>query len=313
MLGALSLLAAACGVSREGAAATVTAATVEFSDEATPGSISLSQGEVATVVDQLQGSTRMVDLAFRDGTLGSLKSDVLTLLIYDRVLDRELMKVGIEAGDPAIDLEFQKESLRGRLATALEQTEDDAQIAADEVWDEASRYLELTATVGAKQQALGDSLAASLPEAETVSVPCSSHILVESFEEANGIISELSGGADFGEIAKAVSLDPGSGANGGSLGCSDPGGFVPEFRDAILEGEVDEIIGPIETQFGFHIIQITSYEDVAAAGSPDPRQLSADVLTQALTEAVIVIGDVGDIGPATLFWDGTNLQVSAAG
>ena len=66
----------------------------------------------------------------------------------------------------------------------------------------------------------------------------------------------VKGSEDFAAIAKAVSEDPGSGAEGGDLGWTSPGTFVPEFEETINRLKVDEISEPFRTQYGWHILQV---------------------------------------------------------
>ncbi len=66
----------------------------------------------------------------------------------------------------------------------------------------------------------------------------------------------IEGGEDFAELAKTYSDDPGSGAQGGNLGFAERGTFVPEFEAAAYSLDKDEISEPVETQFGFHILQM---------------------------------------------------------
>lgn len=89
------------------------------------------------------------------------------------------------------------------------------------------------------------------------------HILVKTQEEANDVLKALQGGESFSDLARSVSQDPGSGANGGELGWQGKGIYVPEFEDAIWKAKVGDIIGPIDTSkngpnYGFHIIQVTA-------------------------------------------------------
>ena len=82
------------------------------------------------------------------------------------------------------------------------------------------------------------------------------HILVDSEEKCNEIKAEIENGLDFGEAAKTHSSCPSS-RDGGDLGKFGPGQMVPEFDQAIFSGDVGVLYGPIETQFGFHLIDIT--------------------------------------------------------
>ncbi len=85
-----------------------------------------------------------------------------------------------------------------------------------------------------------------------------SHILVQTEDEANKLYSQLTNGADFSKLAKEYSKDPGSARNGGDLGWFGKGAMVPEFEKAAFGGKVGEILKPIKTNFGFHIIKVTA-------------------------------------------------------
>lgn len=83
------------------------------------------------------------------------------------------------------------------------------------------------------------------------------HILVKTKEEADAIIKRLDAGEDFAAIAKELSTDPGSGANGGELGWFGPNQMVPEFEKAAFALEVGAYSKePVQSQFGFHIIKV---------------------------------------------------------
>lgn len=84
-----------------------------------------------------------------------------------------------------------------------------------------------------------------------------SHILVKTKEEADAIVKRLDAGEDFATIAKELSQDPGSGANGGDLGYFGPGQMVPEFEKAAFALEVGQYTKePVQSQFGWHIIKV---------------------------------------------------------
>lgn len=82
------------------------------------------------------------------------------------------------------------------------------------------------------------------------------HILVESEEEANTLKDQLAGGADFATLAKENSIDPGSGSRGGDLGWFGVGMMVKPFEDAVLGATVGEVAGPIQTDFGWHLVLV---------------------------------------------------------
>lgn len=86
------------------------------------------------------------------------------------------------------------------------------------------------------------------------------HILVDSEEKCNELKAEIEGGKDFAEVAKEHSSCP-SGQSGGELGEFSPGQMVKEFNDVVFSGEVGVIHGPVQTQFGYHLIDITDRTD----------------------------------------------------
>lgn len=88
------------------------------------------------------------------------------------------------------------------------------------------------------------------------------HILVADEETANKVKAELDGGGDFAALAEEYSTDTGSAANGGSLDWFGTGAMVPEFEEAAYALEVDEISEPVQSQHGFHIIQVTEKREV---------------------------------------------------
>jgi peptidyl-prolyl cis-trans isomerase D len=74
--------------------------------------------------------------------------------------------------------------------------------------------------------------------------------------KAQGILKRAEGGEDFSKLAKEFSQDPGSAAQGGDLGWSEKKIFVGPFADAAFSMKVDEIRGPVKTQFGYHILKL---------------------------------------------------------
>lgn len=83
------------------------------------------------------------------------------------------------------------------------------------------------------------------------------HILVPLEADCITLKKMIEGGEDFAEIAKQHSKCP-SGQQGGDLGEFGPGQMVREFDEVVFSGEVGKVLGPVKTQFGFHLIEITS-------------------------------------------------------
>lgn len=89
-----------------------------------------------------------------------------------------------------------------------------------------------------------------------------SHILVKTEEEAKNLLEEIKAGKSFADKAKEVSLCP-SGRDGGDLGFFKKGVMVKPFEDAAFAlKEIGDISEPVQTQFGWHLIQLTGIIDV---------------------------------------------------
>lgn len=135
-----------------------------------------------------------------------------------------------------------------------------------------------------------------------------SHILVETEDEAKALLDELEAGADFAELAKTKSTGP-SGPNGGALGWFGPGMMVKPFEDAVSGMKPGDVAGPIQTQFGWHVVKLN---DVRMKGAPPledvrdeiVKKLENDAVEQALATlldaAEIERADVSTIDPNVL-------------
>ena len=86
------------------------------------------------------------------------------------------------------------------------------------------------------------------------------HILVETEQACEDLKSQIEGGADFADVAREHSRCP-SGRQGGDLGEFRQGQMVPEFDTVVFSAELGQVHGPVQTQFGYHLIEITSRED----------------------------------------------------
>ena len=141
------------------------------------------------------------------------------------------------------------------------------------------------------------------------------HILVESKEEADTILKELLNNGDFAELAAQYSIGP-SGPSGGELGFFGRGQMVKEFEDATFALKINGLSKPVQTQFGWHIIQRES-DKIALSDAYNPignllaterqRAVTQSYLADLTQEAEIVvylefeesIGSVGDVSSAS--------------
>ena len=83
------------------------------------------------------------------------------------------------------------------------------------------------------------------------------HILVDTEEECLQLKDKIEAGEDFGDVARAHSNCP-SKAQGGDLGQFGPGMMVKEFDDVVFSADVNTLQGPVKTQFGYHLLEVTN-------------------------------------------------------
>jgi peptidyl-prolyl cis-trans isomerase C len=86
------------------------------------------------------------------------------------------------------------------------------------------------------------------------------HILVESETLCEELKTKIAGGEDFADVAKQHSTCPSS-SKGGDLGEFGPGQMVKEFDAVVFSAPVNEVQGPVKTQFGYHLLEVTSRTD----------------------------------------------------
>ena len=86
------------------------------------------------------------------------------------------------------------------------------------------------------------------------------HLLVETEEFCNELKQRIENGEKFEDLAKEFSQCP-SGAQGGDLGSFSQGQMVPEFDKVVFNEALNVVHGPVETQFGYHLLETTSRED----------------------------------------------------
>lgn len=176
--------------------------------------------------------------------------------ILDQLIQQQVLADTLEGTPARVELALQNQRrslLAGEAINAMMQ---------EEVSDEAL------------QKAYDEAFA----DAEPVQEYNASHILVETEEEAQAVLERLEAGEDFAEVAKEVSTDPGSGAQGGSLGWFAEGMMVEPFQAAVAELEKGGMTEtPVETQFGFHVIRL---DDTRTQEPPSLDEVREDLASQ---------------------------------
>lgn len=245
LIAALGLILAACGGSSS------TAATVNETD---------------VTADDVDGLFYEIDGEFTDAQFADYLSTLIQWTAIEQRADNEL---GFVASDEEIDAEVDVILLETGYEGDLDTFMVEQNVSEDGLDQYATQLL--------IEDAVSDALIGSVvmptledAQAEIDANPleytevCASHILVETDEEAQAVVARLDAGEDFTAVAAEVSTDPGSGANGGSLGCSSPAGYVAEFADATITAPIGEVTEPVESEFGFHIILVEDRTEATA-------------------------------------------------
>ncbi len=146
-------------------------------------------------------------------------------------------------------------------------------------------------------EALGDEVSPTAEQARA------RHILVETEEEAKEVIERLEAGEEFADLATELSTDPGSAANGGDLGFVPSGRFVEPIDEAVFSLPLGEISEPIETQFGWHVVEVLEREEREL--SPADYQQSQQLAFSEWLENARAEADIQDLWTADKAPDGS--------
>ena len=172
----------------------------------------------------------------------SLPDDVLFQGILDQLIQQTLLSKAVEPEMGKRDVLALENARRAYLADGA-----------------VARALAQAVTPQAMQALYEMRFANAIPGTEFNAA----HIIVATQAEAAEIRTQLDAGADFAEMARTKSTD-GAAANGGDLGWFGPGMMVKEFEDAVVAMKPGEIAGPLQTQFGWHLVKLNDTRPTAA-------------------------------------------------
>jgi parvulin-like peptidyl-prolyl isomerase len=254
----------------------------------TGGSVAASIGETEITVAEVEAEyarraeapSVASELAKSDDEVDpALQASVLTTLIRAEVLHQAAEERGIEVTDEerseqrAVIVEQlggqeQLDEVLAQANVSAEELEDDLTDQAIQV--EISKELASEVSDEDVEQAFEEDPQGQYGEKVEVR-----HVLTETKKDADTALERIESGEDFAKVAKDLSKDPGSAENGGELGEIAQGSTVEAFDEAAFEAEVGELVGPIETEFGFHVLEVT--KQVPGAELED---VSDDIRTQ---------------------------------
>ena len=191
-----------------------------------------------------------------------IPADQLFEGILDQLIQQTLLETNFQVNEKKIQLAMDNERRALASGEAIE------------------KIAEAAVTDDAVQKLYEEKIAKEEPSPEYQA----SHILLETADEANKIMKLLEGGADFATLAKERSTGP-SGPSGGDLGWFSPGAMVPEFEQAVVKMKVGEFVGPVKTQFGFHVIILNDQRDYASLDS-QRQELVEEVGAKAIADEI---------------------------
>lgn len=212
----------------------------------------------------------------------SLPEDVLFKGIMDQLVQQEVLRQSVTDLSPR-DTASIENDLRGYVSGVAIQS-----IVQTAVTDEAL------------QAAYDARFKDAVPQTEFNA----SHILVDTQEAAEKLKADLAAGADFAELAKANSTDTGSGAAGGDLGWFGLGMMVKPFEDAVVAAKVGEVAGPVQSDFGWHLILV---KESRVAANPPLDQIRDELAAE--IENAAVEAKLAELeGAATITRDGEGID-----
>ena len=191
----------------------------------------------------------------------SLPDDVLFKGIIDQLVQQTALSQSVEGAITPRDTLALENDRRAYLAGAA---------------------VDIAAAAAVTDEALKAAYDAKYAGAAPTTEYSAAHILVATEEDAIKLKTEIDGGADFAEVAKANSTD-GAAANGGDLGWFGPGMMVKEFEDAVVKMKAGEVSAPIQTQFGWHLVKLN---DTRTAAAPAMEAVHDELVTEVQQKAV---------------------------
>lgn len=265
--------AVAAGVSGCGSNTLSDAATVTFRDASGDHTVHITRDRLLRRVEQANSSAGFRDLAKSSGLSAGNAGDETTDAGLTAFWLSQLINQTV------IDAEFSTER--------LQVSDSDRTTALPIVQSGFARQQGDTAVFDSFPQAMRDELVQSRARLDVILRSCPSgklveHILVHTQAQADAAALQIRRGAQFAAVARSKSIDTGSAAQGGMLGCLAPGQFVPEFQKAAEQAPFDTVTAPVKTKFGFHLIRVRHW---------DPALATNQQIAQALQTAAASVLD----------------------
>ncbi|WP_142826873.1 peptidylprolyl isomerase [Planococcus soli] len=228
------------------------------------------------------GDTEITKEALYDKMVASAGAATLDAMISNEVVNQEASNADVKVTQEELDAEMAvyEESYGG--TEALEQALASSGMSIADLEEEMETYLKVEKIIGPDIEITDEQINTYFEEnKESFEQPSqveASHILAATQEEADEVKAKLDEGGDFAELAAEYSTDTANAESGGALGAFGAGEMAPEFEEAAFSMEVDEISDPVQTDYGFHIIQVTGKTEAAEANLEDSKEQIKETL-----------------------------------
>lgn len=233
------------------------------------------------------GDKEITEEALYDKMVASAGAATLDAMISSEVVNQEADKADIKVTQEELDAEMAvyEESYGG--TEALEQALASSGMSIADLEEEMKIYLKVEKIIGPDIKITDEQISTYFEENkesfEQPSKVAANHILVGTQEEADEVKAKLDDGDDFAKLAAEYSTDTSNADSGGALGEFGAGEMAAEFEAAAFSMKVDEISEPVETEYGFHIIQLTGKTDAVDANLEDSKeQIKESLFDEAL-------------------------------
>ena len=216
--------------------------------------------------------------------LSQIKSQLLDRMIEGKLIAQEVKNQKLNPEDASVTA--QEDVIKKNIGdvTKFQDTLNQQGMTEPELKNFLVIYAKMTADVKAPSdtdvQAFYDKNKVKYTQPESVTAR---HILLKTEDEAKAVIAQLKAGADFTQLAKDKSIEPGAKDSGGDLGTFTKGKMVPEFETAAFAQKVGTFSEtPVKTQFGYHVILVEAH---TAAVAQDFAKVKPQVQQDALNAA----------------------------
>lgn len=209
---------------------------------------------------------------------------VVDQMIVQRLIDNEAKKQNVTATDEELTAEVEKIKKGFPSPELFDQQLAQMGMTEEDLKQELRTEVQLNKLLAPQIKITDEELKKYYDEnKESFATPeqvRASHILVDTKEEAEEILKQLKDGADFAELAKEKSKDPGSGAKGGDLDYFGKGEMMPEFEEAAFKTPVGELSAIVKTDYGYHIIKVVDKKPAHTATFEEKKEEIRETLFQ---------------------------------